>query len=100
MKMSRKNILDPVIHQPIRTRIVAFLSARAEATFKELKEELLITDGNLDAHLKKLAEAGYLKGQKSSGPGRAQTFYQLTAKGEAAFAVYVDSLRELINIPG
>jgi len=45
--------LDPLLHQPVRTQIVAFLSGRGEATFSELKRALAITDGNLGAHLNK-----------------------------------------------
>lgn len=96
--------LDTVLHQPVRTRIAAFLVTRGEATFSELKRELEMTDGNLDAHLKKLIAAGYLNARKQSGRqsggGRPQTIYSLTPKGEAAFEQYLEALKRLVSFGG
>lgn len=90
--------LDVVLHQPLRTRIVAYLVARGEATFTELKNLLEVTDGNLEAHIKKLRAADYVSVHKESGSGRPQTFYRLTRTGKAAFKQYVNQLQELLNI--
>ncbi|WP_455209752.1 winged helix-turn-helix domain-containing protein [Kaarinaea lacus] len=90
--------LDPVLHQPIRTRIVAFLVARGEATFTELKQTLDITDGNLEAHMKKLKASGYITTQKQSGSGRPQTLYSVTQTGHKSFKKYIESLQNLLNI--
>lgn len=90
-------VLDPVMHQPIRTRMVAYLAARDEATFNELKEVIEITDGNLDAHMKKLLASGYVEARRESGDGRPQTFYTLTEAGRAACRVYVDALQALLR---
>jgi predicted ArsR family transcriptional regulator len=91
-------VLDPVLHQPIRTRIVAFLVARGEATFTDLKQALDITDGNLEAHMKKLKAGGYVATSKQSGQGRPQTFYSVTKSGNAAFKEYIESLQRLLNM--
>lgn len=89
--------LDPLLHQPIRTQIAAYLSGRGEATFAELKRTLGITDGNLDAHMGKLLEAGYVAARKEAAPsGRAQTVYALTAPGRTALARYVAALSSLL----
>lgn len=90
--------LDPVLHQPIRTRIVAFLVARGEATFTELKQALDITDGNLEAHMKKLKASGYIATDKQSGKGRPQTLYCVTQTGHTAFKDYIESLQKLLNV--
>lgn len=90
--------LDDVLHQPVRTKVVAFLAARGEATFTELKEALEVTDGNLEAHLKKLLAADYIKAKKSHGAGRPQTFYSLTGKGKSAFRRYISSLETLFAV--
>lgn len=89
--------LDATLHQPVRTRIVAFLVARGEATFTELKQALDVTDGNLEAHLKKITEASYLKTHKESGNGRPQTLYSLTDTGKTAFRQYLSSLQKLLS---
>lgn len=90
--------LDNVLHQPVRTRIAAFLAARGQATFKELKQELEITDGNLDAHLKKLLASHYLVSDKQPvKKGRPQTLYQLTPLGQEAFEDYIETLKRVLS---
>ena len=89
--------LDPLLHQPVRTQIAAYLAGRGEATFAELKRALAATDGNLDAHLTKLVDAGYLESRKeASAGGRPQTVYSLTDIGRSAFATYVTTLSALL----
>lgn len=89
--------LDPLLHQPVRTQIAAYLAGRGEATFAELKRALAATDGNLDAHLTKMLDAGYLESRKEvSTNGRPQTIYALTDAGRQAFATYVAALTALL----
>ena len=90
--------LDAVLHQPVRTRIVAYLSTRGATTFTELKQALEITDGNLEAHMKKLTASKYIEKIKESGKGRPQTFYTLTKSGRNAFKQYVDTLQGLLRL--
>ncbi len=87
--------LDPLLHQPVRTRLAAYVAARGEATFSELKHALETTDGNLEGHVKKLVTAGYLKAVKSKGAGRPQTLYRLSKQGLRAFHDYVAALQRL-----
>ncbi len=93
-------MLNPVLHQPVRTRIAAYLAARGEATFNELKKAIGITDGNLEAHMKKLVGAGYVETRKETGDGRPQTFYGLSSAGRAAFRSYVSALQSLLQLRG
>jgi predicted ArsR family transcriptional regulator len=88
--------LDPLLHQPVRTRLAAYVSARGEATFNELKQALDATDGNLEGHVKKLVAAGYLSAIKAKGRGRPQTLYRLTPEGSRAFHDYVAALQRLL----
>lgn len=97
-KPEQDTALDVVLHQPLRTRIVAYLSTRGEATFTELKQLLDVTDGNLEAHIKKLRATEYVVTHKETGKGRPQTFYRLTASGKNAFKQYVNQLQSLLNI--
>lgn len=96
--------LDRVLHQPIRTRIAAFLAARGEATFSELKQALKLTDGNLEAHMKKLIQTGYVDVRKEADARqennrkRALTFYSLSRQGKKALSAYVQALSDLLNI--
>lgn len=88
--------LDPLLHQPLRTRLAALLAAGAPMSFADLKQQLEASDGNLESHMKKLLEAGYATATKVSGTGRAQTVYSLTVKGEEAFKTYIAALQSLL----
>ena len=87
--------LDPVFHQPVRTRLAVLLSQGARS-FSQLKSELQITDGNLDAHLRKLSAAGYLHSEMVYD-GRPRTDYSLSGSGSKAFAGYLRDLHRLMK---
>jgi predicted ArsR family transcriptional regulator len=90
--------LNIVLHQPVRTRIVAYLVARGESTFNELKQALDITDGNLDSHMKKLISAGYVETKKQPAKkGKQQTLYSLTEGGSREFENYIETLKCLLS---
>ena len=88
--------LDPVLHQPMRTRIVAAFAQRKEVSFSELKSALAITDGNLDAHLRKLATAGYLHSRFVTTGARPHTLYSLSPSGRKAWRTYARTMRRLL----
>ncbi len=90
--------LDAILHQPIRTRIVAYLAGREEATFMELKRVLEISDGNLESHLKKLISSDYIFTRKDTAKRRQQTLYLLTETGRAALSTYLVSLQKLLGV--
>lgn len=87
---------DPVFHQSVRTRLAVLLFV-GEPSFSQLKAALSITDGNLDAHLKKLSAAGYLHSRMVS-EGRPHTVYRLSDSGMQAFAAYRDGLEEICRL--
>lgn len=91
------NDLDALLHQPLRTQLVAFLAGAQEVTFTELKQTLEVSDGNLESHLKKLIAADYVGVRKESGNGRPQTYYFLTDTGNAALQNYVFILQKLLT---
>jgi predicted ArsR family transcriptional regulator len=90
--------LDPLLHQPLRTQLAAFLAGAGEASFSELKRNLAVSDGNLESHLKKLIAADYVGLRRSDGPGRAQTSYSLTPTGLSALQHYIQTLQKLLPL--
>src|SRR5262245_56662103 len=94
--MKHGPVLNPVFHQTLRTRIAALLSVRPYS-FSELKNVLDVTDGNLDAHLRKLSSAGYLHSRVVLTE-RPQTIYDLSPSGKRAFAGYLVALKAIIKI--
>jgi DNA-binding MarR family transcriptional regulator len=90
--------LDPLLSTPARLAAVALLAAGAEADFTLLRDRLGLTDGNLQSHLRKLEEAGYVKAKKAI-VGRSRTSYRLLPKGRTAFERHVAVLERLVDPP-
>ncbi|MDP4237310.1 MAG: transcriptional regulator [Bacteroidota bacterium] len=89
--------IDDVIHSRIRLAIMSVLVTVDEAEFTYLREKVGATDGNLGMHLKKLEDAKYIKVRKNFVDRKPVTHYKLTAIGRKAFALYIDSLEQLIK---
>ncbi len=91
---------DEIIHQPIRLRVMAALTAPgcdAEGLdFTQLKKLTGATDGNLGAHIDHLARASYVDVSKAFVGRRPRTTVTATGEGRAAFARHVAFLKEII----
>jgi hypothetical protein len=91
---------DDVIHQPIRLRVMAALTAcdpnDEGLDFVRLKGLTGATDGNLGAHLDHLARAGYVEVTKAFVGRRPRTTVKASAQGRAAFARHVAFLKSII----
>jgi DNA-binding HxlR family transcriptional regulator len=89
--------LDRVIHERVRLAIVSALASVQSLSFKELKDQLDITDGNLSVHARRLEEAGFVACEKSFVDRVPHTEYQLTAAGRRALEQYLDHMESLIR---
>ena len=92
--------LDDIIHQPLRLKIMAALTALPASSgleFARLKKLTGATDGNLGAHIETLSKAGYVTIDKAFVGKRPQTTVTATAAGRGAFARHVAYLREIIE---
>jgi DNA-binding MarR family transcriptional regulator len=92
--------IDPIIHQPVRLRIMASLVALDpgdKVDFTWLRERLNLTDGNLGAHLQKLEEAGYIEIDKRFVSRKPKTYASITTRGKAAFEEHIAALRTIIG---
>ena len=91
---------DETIHQPVRLRIMAALTALPPADegldFAHLKKLTGASDGNLGAHIDRLARAGYVEVTKAFVARRPRTTVKASPAGRAAFARHVAFLREII----
>lgn len=95
---------DEVIHQPVRLRVMAALTAPGcepqGLDFGQLKKLTGATDGNLGAHLDHLARAQYVEVSKAFVGRRPRTTVKATREGRAAFARHVAFLKEIIEANG
>lgn len=89
--------LDKVIHEPSRMAIVSLLASSEVLAFRELREGLRLTDGNLSVHMRTLEEHGYVSVNKSFVNRKPRTEYALTPRGRDAFAAYLETLEEIVR---
>ena len=91
---------DPLIHAPVRLKIMSALKALSERDlleFVRLKALSGATEGNLGAHITALEQAGYIEVQKDFHNNRPRTRARLTKAGRRAFEDYVAFLRGIIG---
>lgn len=90
--------LNPILHQPVRTRIMAYLMTCEQVDFSSLKKILELTDGHMSTHMKTLVEENYVQVQKEFIKQKPKTTYSLTPTGKQAFQDYLLSLQKLISV--
>ena len=91
------NNLNKLFDSRVRLGIMSALVMNGEASFKELKELLEITDGNLASHLKALEENKIIKVEKGFIGRKTNTLYTLTKTGEKEFKAHIDALEKMIK---
>jgi DNA-binding MarR family transcriptional regulator len=89
--------LDRVIHERTRLAIVSALAVSDSLTFRELKQLLGASDGNLSVHARKLEDAGYIACSKSFANRLPKTEYRLTASGRRELEKYLNHMEALIR---
>ena len=91
---------DEIIHQPVRLRIMAALTAPGcdpeGLDFTQLRKLTGATDGNLGAHIDHLARASYVEATKAFVGRRPRTTVKTTPLGRDAFARHVAFLKEVL----
>jgi len=94
------NDVDWVIHEPARYNITALLYVLESADFVFVQRQTGLTPGNLSAHVRKLAAAGYVKIDKSFANNFPRTNLTLTAEGRRGFEKYRDNMKRVLdNLP-
>ena len=74
------NDTSKVFESHIRIQMIASLSV-SDLTYKQMKEILGCTDGNMTTHTKKLIQEGFMEVKKEFVNNRPQTTYHLTDEG-------------------
>ena len=90
--------LNPLLHSQLRLAVMSILMNVEEADFVYLKEKTESTAGNLSVQLDKLSGAGYITVEKGFVGRKTRTVCRITSDGRAAFAEYVDALRDYLNM--
>ena len=87
---------DPVLHQPVRTKIIALLLREGECDYTFIKETSNITDGHMSTHMRTLVESKYVEAKKEFVNNKPKTTYRLSHLGRKKFKAYVDQLSEIV----
>jgi DNA-binding MarR family transcriptional regulator len=88
---------DKLLHDRVRLGIVSALAVNPALSFRELKELLELSDGNLSVHARKLEEAGLLACEKGYDGRVPRTDFSLTAAGRRALERHLDHMERLIR---
>lgn len=89
--------LDDTVHQRVRLGILTVLGEAAECSFPALREELKLTDGNLNRHLRVLEDAGMIEVRKGYEGRRPATWLKLTRRGRDALRTELAALEEIVR---
>jgi len=90
--------LDQVIHQPIRTKIIALLLNSSECDYSTIKSSLNLTDGHMSTHMKVLVSEKYVEMEKSFVDNKPKTTYRMSKLGKKKFTEYIQALRAIIDL--
>lgn len=87
---------DPLLHQPTRLEIMAYLYRNRQSSFTGLRDALGLTAGNLQSHGDKLRAAGYVEMAKVL-VGIFEVRWRITPKGDEAFEAYFQQMRAIME---
>src|SRR5438034_9914015 len=79
---------DSVVANAGRLRILAALAREREAEFVHLREVTRMTDGNLSAHARRLAEAGLISIEKKFRAEKPVTSFRVRQAGKYAIEAH------------
>ncbi len=89
--------LDKTLDNRIRLSMLSILMIEDRVSFKEIKQTLELTDGNLASHVKALEKAAYIEVFKSFIGKKPNTEFKITKLGKKAFKEHLKKLEALIS---
>ncbi|MFC7385863.1 winged helix-turn-helix domain-containing protein [Sphaerisporangium rhizosphaerae] len=92
--------LNPVIHAPVRLRVMSLLAAVEEAEFAFVRDEVEVSDSVMSKHAAALESAGYVAIRKGHVGKRPRTWLRLTPEGRRAYTSHVAALRDIVARSG
>ncbi len=90
-------ILNPIVHNPIRLAILNLLIQSGEMEFTNLKKITNSSAGNLSIQINKLKDSGYVEVTKQFKNNYPQTICKITEKGTIEFNNYVKVMHAYLN---
>jgi DNA-binding MarR family transcriptional regulator len=88
--------LEGIFSEPHRLAIMLLLYLHRKVKFKDMQKLLHLTPGNLDHHVRRLEQAGYIKSRYILS-WRPLVVIEITRDGAEAFRDYATRLRRLLE---
>lgn len=89
-------MIDKIIHEPARLKIMIVLLTVQSCDFTFLQRQTDLTRGNLSTHLKKIEQAGYISIAKKFVEKVPCTMISLTRAGRKALRVYRRKMQDML----
>ena len=90
-------VINPLLHNELRLKVMVALDNLESANFMYLCEITDSTRGNLSVQITTLRDAGYLQVDKSGSGSASRSVCRITRKGHDALLAYENGLRRLFS---
>ena len=98
MSTFKFQVINPLLHNELRLKIMVALDSLESADFMYLCQITDSTRGNLSTQITTLRNAGYIDVSKSGSLGRfSRTVCRISSLGREALHAYEDGLRRLFS---
>ena len=88
--------LNKAFESRVRLGLMSILSVNSWVSYKEIKDLLEVTDGNLASHVQTLEKIKYLEIKKQFIGKKPLTTYKVTKMGKEAFEKHIEGLEKLL----
>ena len=88
--------LNKAFESRVRLGLMSILSVNSWVSYKEIKDLLEVTDGNLASHVQSLEKIKYLEIKKQFIGKKPLTTYKVTKMGKEAFEKHIEGLEKLL----
>ena len=88
--------LNKAFESRVRLGLMSILSVNSWISYKEIKDLLEVTDGNLASHIQSLEKIKYLEIKKQFIGKKPLTTYKVTKMGKEAFKKHIEGLEKLL----
>ena len=95
MSSFKFEVINPLLHNELRLKIMVALDSLESANFMYLCEITGATRGNVSVQITTLKDADYLEVSKSGNGSASRSVCRITHKGREALRAYEQGLRRL-----
>ena len=95
--MKGYGLLNKAFDSRVRLGLMSILSVNEWVSYKEIKNILDLTDGNLASHIHALEKINFIEIKKQFIGKKPLTTYRVTKIGKNAFKEHISGLEKLIN---